>query len=76
MKIYKIAIAFILNFYYLLKRQEECDVYDMLQIIAFGLLINAIYGFMHNLNLIDLGITISSAYGIMMLRKDIKDKQC
>jgi hypothetical protein len=48
----------------------------MLQIIAFGLLINAIYGFMHNLNLIDLGITISSAYGIMMLRKDIKDKKC
>ncbi len=76
MKIYNIIIAFILNFYYLLKGEEECDIYDMLQIIAFGLLINALYGFMHNLNLVDLGIIAASTYGIMMLRKDIKDKKC
>jgi len=60
----------------LINGQERCDVYDMLQIISFGLLINALYGAMKSINVSDLYIVIVTTYAIMRLRKDIKEHKC
>jgi hypothetical protein len=75
-KTFRIIVLFLLDFVSLIKKQEECDIYDMLQVVAFGMLINALYGVMHSLNVGDLIITLMSSYGIMRFRKDIKDNKC
>lgn len=74
--IVKFIIFMIEDFMNLLKSQNDCEQFDMAQIILFGLLINALYGVMHNFNLVDLLIVLFSSYGIMRFRKDIKDREC
>lgn len=64
------------DIYGLIKLQERCDIYDMLQIISFGLLINALYGVMKDLNGTDVYITLMTSYAIMRLRKDMKEHKC
>lgn len=72
----RLLVLFIGDIYSLVRGQERCDIYDMLQIISFGLLINALYGVMKSFNLGDLYIVIVTSYAIMRLRKDIKEHKC
>lgn len=76
-KVIFLILYMIEDFFILIKNQEMCDLYEMYQIVLFGLLINASYGVMHNeINFSDIIIVVFSTYGIMRFRKDIKDNQC
>lgn len=74
--LYSLILLFVKDVLSLVKTQSRCDVYDILQIIAFGLMINSIYGVMKDINWSDFYITMTTSYAIMRLRKDIKEHKC
>lgn len=73
--IFKILFLLAKDIYKTFTGLTMCDTLDIIELIGFGLIVNAIYGFMKEPNVLDFVYIIAIAY-ITLKAKKRKDIKC
>ena len=72
----ELLLGFVKDFHKMMIELTSCEWLEIAQIIAFGMVVNGLYGFLKQPSFSDLYITILSLYAIMKARKTAKEKKC
>lgn len=72
----RLLLGFIKDFHKLMVELSSCEWLQMIEIIAFGMIVNGLYGFLKQPSFSDLYIIILSLYAIIKSRKTAKEKKC
>ena len=66
----------ILKDIYKIGKLTKCDIFDIIKVVGFGLVINALYGIIKLHDFVDIYVLIVSIYGTLKAKHSKKEKKC
>ena len=74
--IIKIILILFKDFYITITKLTNCDSFDIMEIIGFGLVINSLYGVFKLHDIFDMYLLIASLYGTLKIKHFKKENEC